>query len=267
MDKKELFQILIRPLRFEDAAISYKWRNDASLWKYTVNKPQNVATQQSEEMWISSKLQEPAEKRFAIMANDDYIGNVHFTNMTSKSFVIHIFIGDKRYHKKGISMHAIYQLCYCGLHLYKGEVGVFRVSPENKAVLGLIRSFGLNEFTEKDGWIAIEFPAKFFPNPSCTVAVFCTENSDLKKMLQNILKQKCDFTYDILVGGILSEDQTQIIGECASKYPGKFVPFHKDSYLHTRADIENAALGDHVVWYDDETFSNVYGLHEYRNRG
>ncbi|AZI66638.1 N-acetyltransferase [Kaistella daneshvariae] len=264
MEAKQLFKILIRPLTIEDAAISYRWRNDPSLWKYTVNKPREIATRESEENWLKIKLADPTEKRYAIVADDCYIGNVHFTNMVDKSFVIHIFIGDKRYHKKGISTLAIYQLCYCGVHVFKCEVGVFRVSPENQAVLGIIRSFGLNEFEEKDGWIAIQFPVQFFPNPSCTVGVFCEDNLDLSSVLENILKQKCDFTYDIMVGGDLSDGNMQILSNYAAMFPGKFFPFKSDSILKTPSDIESKALGDHFLWYRHNLFEDVYGLFDSR---
>lgn len=264
--RRSTLSVLIRPLTIEDTATSYHWRNDASLWEYTVNKPAETATQEREEQWLEARLKDPTERRFAIMADNTYVGNVHFTNITEESFVIHVLIGNKQYHKKGISPLAIYQLCYYGVHVLKKIRAFFRVSPENSTVLSIVRGFGLKEFSEEDGWISIQFPVSLFPNPACTVAVLLSHEDDLEPILQDILNQKCAFTFDILVGGQLSTSSRKTVQRYSATFPGKFAPVLTDGVFTGPVSvgaITEVALGDRVVWYEEALFrGNVHALTE-----
>lgn len=263
---KELFKVLIRPLTLEDAATSYHWRNDESLWKYTVHKLKETATQETEKQWLELRLKDPTERRFAIMADDTYIGNIHFTNITAESFVIHIFIGNKQYQKKGISPLAIYQLCYYGVHILKRKVGIFRIHPDNETVLSIVRGFGLKEFSEQDGWISVQFPVNLFPYPACTVAVLLSLEDDLEKILNDILSQKTTVTFDILVGGNLSATSLTILQLYSERFPGKFAPILKNGTvlnLASAPEITRAALGDQVIWYEETLFrGNTHALND-----
>lgn len=263
---KELFKVLIRPLTLEDAATSYHWRNDESLWKYTVNKPKEMATPETEKQWLELRMKDPTERRFAIMADDTYIGNVHFTNLTEESFAIQIFIGNKQYHKKGISPLAIYQLCYYGAHILMRKVGIFRIHPDNETVLSIVRGFGLKEFSEQDGWISVQFPVNLFPNPACTVAVLLSLEDDLEKILNDILSQKTTVTFDILVGGNLSATSLTILQLYSERFPGKFAPALKNGTVFNLAsapEITWAALGDQVIWYEEMLFrENTHALND-----
>ena len=45
-------EVKIRPLREEDAYVSYKWRNDPLVFKYTCNRYTSEITLESELEWI-----------------------------------------------------------------------------------------------------------------------------------------------------------------------------------------------------------------------
>ena len=66
-------KITIRPLCIEDALTSYKWRNNPNIWKYTGNKPDKVITPEIETEWIKKVLKNENERRFAIIADGQYI--------------------------------------------------------------------------------------------------------------------------------------------------------------------------------------------------
>ncbi|MGD0712124.1 MAG: GNAT family N-acetyltransferase [Bacteroidales bacterium] len=103
-----MFKIEIRPLKIEDAKISYKWRNDPEIWKYTGNRPNKIITLKIEKDWIKNAIQDKSTRRFAIIVNDIYIGNVQLTNIIeNETGQIHIFIGNKIYWGKGIATKAI----------------------------------------------------------------------------------------------------------------------------------------------------------------
>jgi len=47
-----MHKVLIRPLQIEDASISWKWRNDPVVWKYTGSKPNIKVTEEIEKRWL-----------------------------------------------------------------------------------------------------------------------------------------------------------------------------------------------------------------------
>lgn len=101
-------RVIIRPLRMTDADISYRWRNNPSVWKHTENKPNRIVTREIERKWLRNAIRHPNEKRFAICAGDDerYVGNVQLTDIDSVSAQFHIFIGEISYHGKGVGKKA-----------------------------------------------------------------------------------------------------------------------------------------------------------------
>jgi RimJ/RimL family protein N-acetyltransferase len=101
-------KVTIRPLEEADALLSYKWRNNPEIWKYTGNKPDKEITLEIEYEWIRNVLQRQTEKRFAICigAEMEYIGNVQLTDITEEKAQFHIFIGVNKYHGLGIGTEA-----------------------------------------------------------------------------------------------------------------------------------------------------------------
>lgn len=97
--------IYLRPLILEDAKISYKWRNDAEIWRFTKYQPNQQVTPEMETEWLSDVLSRTNEKRFAICtkSNHQYIGNVYFADIIDNSASAHIVIGEKDFWGKGIA--------------------------------------------------------------------------------------------------------------------------------------------------------------------
>ena len=77
-------KVLIRPLQAEDALISYKWRNDPDIWVYTGSRPDREITSDIESEWIKKALSDLSSKRFAILVDDVYVGNVQLTNISER---------------------------------------------------------------------------------------------------------------------------------------------------------------------------------------
>ena len=100
--------VKLRLLQAEDAKISYLWRNNPEIWKFTGSKPDKIITESIEKEWLKEVLKRKDEVRFAICTeeNNQYIGNVQLTNITKNDAEFHIFIGEITYHNKGIGTSA-----------------------------------------------------------------------------------------------------------------------------------------------------------------
>ena len=101
-----MYKIFIRPLEEKDAVISWKWRNDPDVWKFTGSRPNIIVTPEIEIDWIQNVLSKLNSKRFAIIVDKVYVGNIQLTNITELDAEYHIFIGDKSYWGKGIATKA-----------------------------------------------------------------------------------------------------------------------------------------------------------------
>jgi len=101
-------QVYIRPLKEEDAFISYKWRNNPKIWEYTGSRPDKKITHDIELKWIINVLENNNESRFAICVKitNKYIGNVQLTNIEDKKAEFHIFIGETYYWGRGFAKDA-----------------------------------------------------------------------------------------------------------------------------------------------------------------
>lgn len=136
--------VYIRPLTLEDAKTSYLWRNDPEIWKYTGSKPDQFISQAMETNWLENKLNKPNEKRFAICvaANDQYIGNIQLLDITDTEATFHIFIGEKSFWGKGISLAATQLLLTFAFLEMKLENVSLEVNPMNIAALALYNRTG-----------------------------------------------------------------------------------------------------------------------------
>jgi RimJ/RimL family protein N-acetyltransferase len=99
-----MYKVLIRPSEVSDSKISWKWRNNPEIWKYTGSSPDRIITPEIESQWIENVLKRKDEKRFAIciVETGEYIGNTQLTNITSESAQYHLFIGETSFWGKGI---------------------------------------------------------------------------------------------------------------------------------------------------------------------
>lgn len=100
--------VYIRPLVLSDANVSYRWRNDSDIWKYTEFKPDRYISLETEQEWLKGKLKNKDERRFAICLKDNnqYIGNIQLLNINKGLASFHIFIGEKKLWGNGIGLQA-----------------------------------------------------------------------------------------------------------------------------------------------------------------
>ena len=91
--------VFIRPLTIQDALVSYRWRNDPEVWKFTGSRPDRYITQEIEIEWAKKVLQDKSSHRFAICVQEEqavhYVGNIQLTDITAQEGQYHIFIGDR----------------------------------------------------------------------------------------------------------------------------------------------------------------------------
>lgn len=142
-----MYKVLIRPLEVSDALSSYKWRNDPEVWALTGSKPNIKITEDIELNWIKKAINEKSSNRFAILVNDEYVGNVQLTQITDSDAEFHIFIGNKDFWGKGVAKEATYQI----LMYAKDELKLSRVYLKvNRNNLAAIKTYERNGFSLVD---------------------------------------------------------------------------------------------------------------------
>jgi len=219
-----MYNILIRPLQKEDALISYQWRNDPEVWKYTGSRPDIEITKEIESEWIVKVLQDEKSKRFAILCDNEYIGNVQLNNIENNAAEFHIFIGNKDFWGKGISQLATYQILYYAKEVLKLSETYLYVKPENIAA---VESYKRNNFVvieENPGNVKMSLQLSELKNTTVSVFVMVYNHGQyLKDCLDSLLEQKTNFNYDIVVGEDCSKDNSrEILLSYQKLYPGKF---------------------------------------------
>ena len=163
-----MHKVLIRPLRLEDAKISYKWRNDNEVWKLTGSKPNRIITEEIEKEWLSNKLKEINSYRFAIEVDNIYVGNIQLTDVVeNESAEYHIFIGDKSYWGKGVANLATAQIIIFAKNVINLKSIYLSVNPENLSAIKVYEKNGFEKMNEK-----IEMHLKLSSTKTPTVSVF-----------------------------------------------------------------------------------------------
>ena len=151
-------RVYIRPLTIEDADISYKWRNDPEIWKYTGTRPDRVISREIEREWAQKVLKNKDQYRFAIMVNDNardvYVGNIHLSdvNLQNKSGNYHIFIGDKYYWGKGIATKATEKILEFALKKLGLQSVFLEVAMSNLGAIQVYRKCGFVEIPDSKHW-------------------------------------------------------------------------------------------------------------------
>lgn len=217
--------ILIRPITVEDAAVSYKWRNDSEVWKFTGSRPSKEITAEIERDWLKKSLGDKSKTRFAILVDGEYVGNVQLTDIIlNKTAEFHIFIGEKTMWGKGVAREATYQILTYAKEVLKLRTVFLEVRKEHKAA---IKSY------EKNGFVTQEIIADSI-KMVCTmdhlkppmVSIFCMVYNQEKYVAQTIegfLMQKTNFSTVMVIGEDASTDGSkEVILKYATTYPGKF---------------------------------------------
>ena len=137
-------EVYIRPLRLEDAQMSYQWRNSPKIWRHTLSKPDRHITVEMEAESLARILTREDEKRFAICLSDNgaYIGNIFYTDIRDGEAQLHIFIGEQRLGGKGRAYSAVCQILDYGFNALKLETVYALVKEENLAAKALGRRAG-----------------------------------------------------------------------------------------------------------------------------
>ena len=143
--------VYIRPLRREDALISYRWRNDPDIWKYTGHRPNMEVTPEIELAWIDRVLADESSRRFAICMseNDRYIGNVQMTGIGNGAADFHIFIGDKEYWGRGCATEATEKLIKYAKEILQLKELKLWVNPQNKAAIKVYLKCGFRQLDDE----------------------------------------------------------------------------------------------------------------------
>lgn len=104
--------IYLRPLAIEDAKVSYQWRNNPEIWKYSRFVPTTAVTLETETKWLAEVLERKDQVRFAICLENShtYIGNVQLIKMNNVDAEFHLFIGDTNWWGRGIGRKSTHLL-------------------------------------------------------------------------------------------------------------------------------------------------------------
>lgn len=152
--------VSLRPLMESDAYTSWKWRNDPEVFKATGTKYSGPITLQNEIDWIRTVLARPDERRFAILADGIYVGNIYLTSIGNKEATISIFIGDKSFWNKGVGTKAYSSLIHYALHDLHLSTIKSIVRKENITSLKLHKSAGFSETSSDNEFLYLTLNLK-----------------------------------------------------------------------------------------------------------
>jgi len=159
--------VYIRPLVLSDANVSYRWRNDADIWKYTEFKPDRDISLEAEQEWIKGKLANKDERRFAIClkGNNQYIGNIQLLNINNGLASFHLFIGKKTLWGNGIGKQATKLILKYAFFELSLKCVLLEVNPLNISACKTYERMGFVAVgsNEVNGFIKMKLNKKEFP--------------------------------------------------------------------------------------------------------
>ncbi|MBE0679895.1 MAG: GNAT family N-acetyltransferase, partial [Bacteroidales bacterium] len=252
-----MYNVLIRPLREQDAHVSWKWRNDPDVWKYTGKRPDRRITKEIEIEWIKAVLAEKDSFRFAIMADGNYIGNIQLTNIVpGEEGEYHIFIGEKGYWGQGIATRASLQLIRYAREILKLKKLYLYVKPGNEAALRVYHKTGFVQVSDE---IRMDYDLRIAIVPKVSVFMMAYNHERfIKKSIESILFQKTDFDYDIVIGEDCSSDNTRaVIRSIADQYPGSFVLLLHENNVGPHANqraVFEACRGEYIAMCEGDDY-------------
>ncbi|WP_169741990.1 GNAT family N-acetyltransferase [Sphingobacterium deserti] len=207
-----------------DAKTSYAWRNDPKIWEFTGSRPDREITEEIETEWILKALSDPTSKRFAILADDIYVGNIQLTHLNTEKPQYHIFIGDKSFWGKGVAKRATYQILYFASKVLKLTAVFLEVNNLNISAIKAYESCGFRQIEKKETGSIMSIMLDTLYKPTVSIFVMVYNHAKyLQECLDGLLIQDCDFDYEICVGEDCSLDESRVILQrYQSLYPGKF---------------------------------------------
>lgn len=250
-------KVLIRQLTVEDASISFHWRNDSEIWKYTGQRPNIFITEEIERNWLEEKLKEKNSHRFAIISDEQYIGNIQITDIIDREKgQYHIFIGEKSFWGKGIAKLATAQIIRFANDKLKLKELFLEVNPSHSTAIKLYEKSG---FIKENDEIRMSLNLLNVNPPIVSVFVM-TYNHELfiEQSLEGILMQKTNFDVEIVVGEDCSTDNTRkIVLNYANKYPGKFkLLLHKQNIgaLANQNAVFQSCTGKYIAFCEGDDY-------------
>lgn len=144
------FSVYIRPLSIQDALVSYQWRNNPRIWRFTGSRPDKYITPEMETAWLVDVLKRENEKRFAICLQGDnkYIGNIFLTDILDREGQMHIFIGEMEYWGKRRAYEAICLIFDHGFNELMLDTIYVQINTRNAAAIILGQSVGFRKISE-----------------------------------------------------------------------------------------------------------------------
>ncbi len=220
-----MFKVLIRPLEISDAKVSWEWRNDPKIWELTGFKPNKPISFEIEHAWIQKVIADKTTRRFAIIIDDIYVGNVQLTDIIeNESAEYHIFIGDKNYWGKGLAKLVTYQILYFAKELLDLKNVFLKVRKENSAAISVYKRNGFARVSKDGEWLNMNCNLSELQKPTVSIFVMVYNHAPfLKECIDGLLMQKCNFNFEIVVGEDASPDNSRdILLEYQNRFPGKF---------------------------------------------
>lgn len=99
-------EVTIRPQRVSDAELSWQMRKDKEIWKYAIcESPYSPLSLESETMFYQEQIECGDCIRFAVLADNIYVGNVFIDRISSSAYgfgELHTHILNKEFWGKGI---------------------------------------------------------------------------------------------------------------------------------------------------------------------
>ena len=149
-------EIYLRPLTVEDAAVSWHWRNDTRLWRFTASHPDRFITEEMEKSWATKAIADKTRLNFAIClkSSNRYIGNIYLVNISGPEGELGIFIGDRECHGKGFAQQALSQLKILARDKYGINRIKISVNSGNAAALIAYLKSGA-KFGDESQWLKL----------------------------------------------------------------------------------------------------------------
>ena len=141
--------IYIKSQKISDLKISYKWRNNKSIWSKTVGEGKfklKKVTHKDEIEWFKKIKKKNNRKNLSIfLENDKLIGNIYFTDIKNNTAEFHIVIGDKNYWNKGIGFRSTkLSIAYANVNFDINEFYLF-VKKNNKYAIMIYKKIGFKK--------------------------------------------------------------------------------------------------------------------------
>jgi len=155
-------EVEIRPLKYDDAKTSVKWRNDPLIWEKTINSPDRLITLKEEQDWMAKVLKDSTSKRFAILADFEYVGNVQLTNIIDNESYFGIFIGETSFWGKGIASKATILIIIYAFNKLNISSIKLRVIKSNKSAFAVYKKLGFKVIQEDKNIFHMKITIKDF---------------------------------------------------------------------------------------------------------